>query len=1204
MPENAGRAVRLELAACAAAAADSTGSRPLSRGSLDGLVNGQVLSDPLLVAQEDPVGGWFVESIAFAEGPYNVFPGVTSDATFIIRHLASSVMLCCETFSDPSFRLECSRFLGVALALSDTICSRAGLARGVLPVSHPGRTQIEIPNDNRLRDLRRAVTFSQDDLEKVLNRFGAGMQVITPLIVETHGFSTDTCGLDSNPLQATPIVRVESGYIVANPLGLVASIRHQVICMALDANVSDELASRLCRAAMNSTAESLERMGIATAGKAPIRPPDGILMADGLYGFDTDKVLYACVLSDDLAGYDRDVVFGMRPFLDISAALRDQFDSVATYVFSRPQPPNELLVLILVNGVGRGWSMGQSEPNRDTPYSELLLCVPELEILSHLECRKNLFLWKFALASSRLHDECEVTGFGKLNEYGCFRDHDYSFYLSDSSTPTAILFDVSWEGSLERKALDQVDGHAVLSYDNRRLAEVASYYGKREIPIYGQLATRKDRVAILVEGYSLPIWILSPEHDSEHDRNNRRLLVHLAEAIAYWLWQFTPSLANWFDGAIGSICRTFVVIIGTDEALDGPSETNSDRQPNPFDLDLLDRERFGLRITFHRAAKSLFAGATNDGEKVMMSAVLRGMSQYAVAGGRAELSDVEITTVVSAHAAQPLKKKLITMDANRDRELDPRGLPDRRTVDPCDENRLLDELGNHLIGRMRRGVGVVPSEERRELLHEVVSWYYGRLQALVQSLSPEGLIEWLVAHNEALVHDRALSRFTLATRLACFETHASICKKWNVESAVLARSTVSSRFIIEYVVACPPTGLRPICDSVYDTLLSIGAGIVNAGFESDIVASDLCDATISILPSGRLGRNFNDYESASKAFMADYADATVTTASEHFVSRLNMSSVPDKSTELIEIEAAARVEFGHSLSDLAEFWAAAGQIAYKNSPTACRIPRNDVVPMLAKELGWDEKTVDKLLADLSLKERADFLKPPLPYTKTDVYPWRFNRRYSCLRKPFLLTRGVDGFDILIGHRQLRQSWRYLVHLCLGGRLDPLTPEMKRAMSRVSKALAEAFNDRVADAMGSIEGLRVKRRVKKAGKVCTNLRPLGDIDVLAACSTKRVVYLVECKDLSLARTPREIAHMMNALIRGSQKSKSTVEKHLSRKRWAESNLKELLSWMKFGYSRKWKVEAMIVLDRRPMAAWLAVSPIQIMGLDELLCRLGN
>lgn len=458
MPENAGHAARLELAACAVVAAHCGSSpRSVSRGSLDGLVNGLELSHPFLVSQEDPIGGWFVEAFTFVGGAYLVLPGITSDATFILRHLGMAIALYKMPFRDADYATQAKKLFQVVLGISDAIARRAGLGRGVLPVQQPGHGRIDVPTAARLAALREAVTFTKADMAKILDRCGGELELLRPFITQVGAVQSKDCTSETNPLQASPLVEVDEQFIVANPLGLLAALRHHVICRAKHASVTDELAARMCSAAMPTTKDSLRLMNVRFAGSVREDTPPILLMAHGLFGFDTDKALYTCVLSDDLQDYDEKMVFGYRKKGDSWPALRTHLDRVCRGLFSCPEPPNEIFVLILSNPLGQIESIGIGERGDRLPYELEAMSVSDLEILSHLEQGKNLFLWKFARASQSFRDKVDLFCIGILNEYGCFRDRDYSFYLSDKGRPDYVTLDASWEGPLYRESLERID---------------------------------------------------------------------------------------------------------------------------------------------------------------------------------------------------------------------------------------------------------------------------------------------------------------------------------------------------------------------------------------------------------------------------------------------------------------------------------------------------------------------------------------------------------------------------------------------------------------------------------------------------------------------------------------------------------------------------------------------------------------------------
>src|SRR5260370_14037820 len=76
------------------------------------------------------------------------------------------------------------------------------------------------------------------------------------------------------------------------------------------------------------------------------------------------------------------------------------------------------------------------------------------------------------------------------------------------------------------------------------VGEVLGAHGTCAIPIYPALNDRRLRPSFLVEQLPLPVWIVgSPFADNEQGSWSD-LSVDCAAAIAYWFWQFTPSLSS------------------------------------------------------------------------------------------------------------------------------------------------------------------------------------------------------------------------------------------------------------------------------------------------------------------------------------------------------------------------------------------------------------------------------------------------------------------------------------------------------------------------------------------------------------------------------------------------------------------------------------------------------------------------------------
>ncbi len=106
-------------------------------------------------------------------------------------------------------------------------------------------------------------------------------------------------------------------------------------------------------------------------------------------------------------------------------------------------------------------------------------------------------------------------------------------------------------------------------------------------------------------------------------------------------------------------------------------------------------------------------------------------------------------------------------------------------------------------------VRVIPDDERTTVINKAVGFFYNELKKLVASLNPEQLLEYLIAYHEAIVREVAFHRMTIPTRLACFSSEPEMIETLSKELPERNKAALASRFVIEYVVAQPPTGIRP-----------------------------------------------------------------------------------------------------------------------------------------------------------------------------------------------------------------------------------------------------------------------------------------------------------------------------------------------------------------------------------------------------------
>jgi len=484
----------------------------------------------------------------------------------------------------------------------------------------------------------------------------------------------------------------------------------------------------------------------------------------------------------------------------------------------------------------------------------------------------------------------------------------------------------------------------------------------------------------------------------------------------------------------------------------------------------------------------------------------------------------------------------------------------------------------------------------------VVDFYYGRLEELIASLRPQGLLEWLVSHHEAIIYTIANYNLSIPTRKACFSSEPEIVDLLSKELPELNNAAMANRFIIEYVAARPPNGLRPMSYSVYDQIQALAYHIINFGFLSDIIKYNISDIKLAILPSRRLGTDRERLEKAHALYLNSFSTGEVRRLTKSFGRYWKQRNDSIEKPEFVnEIDKASAIEFGHSLTDLLDLMIEAYSIGCRIDPAVACMPICDLTEQFVDGLGWPQEKVIHAMELLSLSSRPDFLKPASPHRGIDVYPWRFNRALSYLRRPFLCRNCGGSTEILWGIRNIIDAGLYLTDLCINGRLKANSVEMKELQGRLSKERGKEFNTRVGEFFEQKPNMIIKYTVKKFGNlplVDFQGHDLGDIDVLAIDIKGHRLEIIECKDLALAKTPYEMGYELKNIFEGSGSERSIIERHVRRTNWVKENLNAILTHLGLYSDVKWKIEPLIVVDQELFTPYLRESPIRVASFSEL------
>ena len=277
--------------------------------------------------------------------------------------------------------------------------------------------------------------------------------------------------------------------------------------------------------------------------------------------------------------------------------------------------------------------------------------------------------------------------FSELDKLALYFEKSQSFYMSDDRIYDMVSLYPDMGGKLREKVIHQIDPHAVPSFRDGYFVEVAALHGTRDIPIYLERSIIRSgvrRFALFVEALPVPLWVLGPPPDeSASATTHGGIGGHFVEAVAYWMWQFAPSISD----AVNLIDASWTLKIEVSFTGDFSARPSNREATDPVELEVsADPGSATVFVQIDSAIMQFLDRSDNLGERVLIRSCLRGLRLLLPPSASTSLSDDVIARCLDRHAPLGPKKKILTLDPRRTPSLDSRGLPPLRLVPEAIEN--------------------------------------------------------------------------------------------------------------------------------------------------------------------------------------------------------------------------------------------------------------------------------------------------------------------------------------------------------------------------------------------------------------------------------------------------------------------------------------------------------------------------------------
>ena len=1159
MPENAECQLRLNRASSVAHCLRPARNRqeiPYSRWHE--IMNHSPIADQLTKSYEDPAEQVFTSQVPFEGREHTVFQGLLQDSANSVTLLLKAS---CNQSSNlsPDLKKDLTSTSLALLTISHRIASQARLLANTKPVAQVtiNRT-LEVPSAHRLRKLKAAVTFTDRRLNNTLKRVPDS--AITELISHPRSNRLDLSSpADVAYFRHHPIVCIENKYIVTNPSAILTTIIQNIIAKSIRASCENVLTCAFRDQATDHVRAHLTRMNWKLHFQSPDEELPSHCFNESLWTVDTNKLAHVVVLVDDVSRFRRtDALPGSTNAAFEASRIEARIVDVNRSLRTQSADNVDILHIVVTQDIGQPMFIGLDPPTIDANTGKkaqvILASQAELGVIAKLCNSDPLAFWKFAVTYNDIRQHLTFITWSLLDTFAFYHENNSSFQPDHEVNINRVSAISAGPEFGNRLRIDDCSDHtyrelSVSAAGQPRVLERFPSTGEEDF--FASHPVLEPATGLLTEIYSLKTWITL--HDP-HDRpasGDREALFQICRAVAFWLRECSPSLKALFR-TLCRACSDIHIRLSIDD-------------PNPHVTG--DRSLFNgkawistkspaagiIDVRLHSHYPVAIGGPHNCGERRILERIITCLAKSV---DRIDSTTVQsIAHTLNKHAPIGPKKMMLSFDERQNPRLLRGVLPPARTLNQHDLNNIRDELAMHTELRIDRTMVHTTGGERTQLLNHLVEHYFAHMKTTIAPLDPISLLFTTLAHHESLVKRLAHEALTVPTRIACFGRDSQHIHNIHQGIDELVEADAALRFVIEYISAEPPSGTSPASLAIVDKLIALSHQIIYTGFLSDALHYTSAPISIHRLPSNRISLSYDSqYYTGMQDFRSLRSQHDTDAYRRYFANHWESSHPEVHSNDAEILDGALHDEFGFTMTDIYSIVDSMTILSTEIPAEPKSLERSRVVDYLVTNLQMPDDHISRIIDQFTLSERESFKSGDM----TEVYPWRFNRDKSYIRRPFIFNRTSQKELLVWGARHMNRSADDFLRNIASGRMRAAKQSMKAFMSRTRAQESKRFNEGVATVFGASADVETRINIDRFGDVeisRSRSETLGDIDVLVVNKRLKRILAIESKDFAQARTPFEVHNEIKKLFEGSD---SALRRHMERLSWLKQHIENVLS----------------------------------------------
>lgn len=1121
--------------------------------------------------REDPSECSFTENLSFLDGNNIVFPGSSNGSTNINQILINIIIFWKNELSEKSIN-KIRDGVFILLYIHNKIAKKLNYERFLFDDDY--KEKISFPFNEYINSNINLFEFTKEDILALYSKLHIKDDIINEFTCTPDEIKH--CKNEETLLTIKPFVHYNNIYYLALPTAEMYSL-NLFIRRVISENNELDILNKVYNKFINH--EVLKYLG---AYWKKIETTFFLTDDESIWQFDTNKFAYVCYINDSSVNVENRANEAIH---NIKIELKsDDLEFLSLHFFASYE----------INEIGTF----MFQDIKEAKYQLALSFFDFERIYTYWDIDK-LSLWKYARAKERLEKKGTMIApfFSILTYYKWYISNKESFFHCDNEIPNVISFDFSMQGEVIIEADKKNDKHLILYYDiEKGLGYTPVFKTEKYAPIYTSEEIFNGILKIVLEKFSFPIWITCKQQ-------NDYLGGKFVEAILYWLNELNQPLKLLLN-PLGKF-PIEIILLFDEKFREFMNNKKEIPEKSKINIDFkIDPELRKIELTIPIGIFQAIHRDDNHGERIIMNAVIKCLNNLLIYKGFDEISEIQIEKVMAEY--MPLSKKKIILTANsfNNIQASEKYIPKARYIYSADTSIVLEENVKWLNYDKPIPRKIINIEDKIKLCDDLISSLTNQLKNKIRLFDSKILLSHLMLRHEALIQKNGFKEIGLTARLECFSKYEDIVQEYKDFNSKFIKTSHSIRCLIEYVVAEPYYGTKLINDDDTDFLLALMSELIFYGTVKDSIKFGIDNPDIGILPSGRIGMNHDFYENVLVKYIESVTFDEINKSQEsfdyHFKNKeiKNIESKEIKSSNLYydKIDIAFENDMGISFSKINVILIFLTDFCFDNKNSIYYCSELDFFQILSDKLNLTQKEIKAFIEFMTLVTRGKMEIPQNPNEYPEIYPWRYNREYSYIRRPILKLKTKDNsFLIFWSARHLDMAMENLHAIFQNGLL-----KVSKEFKEVSKLILDRNNIKGKEFRNKVYKwlientplLIIDYEVKIRKSTFSNAdRDYGDIDILAFDLKNQTIYSIECKNTKQAKIMYDFSSdIKNYLTK-------QLPKHITRGVWLKENIKQLSEKFNLDLSN-FAVKSIVISSYQLPIKFIEEIPIPIYSLSEI------